>query len=116
LSNNFEVNWKDANGNAHQFHTDKNPAVTECSKPVIPNPPTADVSRIVIIDQPGKLDGESDPTHLITIVLEDWGEPGTADRAYIAITGIPALTFGSVLVPALIDGGNIQAHLDQPHK
>jgi hypothetical protein len=116
LSNNFEVNWKDANGNAHHFHTDKNPAVTECSKPVIPNPPTADVSRIVIIDQPGKLDGENDPTHLITIVLEDWGEPGTADRAYIAITGIPALTFGTVAAPALIDGGNIQAHLDQPHK
>ena len=116
LSNNFEVNWKDANGNAHHFHTDKNPAVTECSKPVIPNPPNADVSRIVIIDQPGKLDGENDPTHLITIVLEDWGEPGTADRAYIAITGIPPLTFGSVASPALIDGGNIQAHLDQPHK
>jgi hypothetical protein len=27
-----------------------------------------------------------------------------------------ALTGGSVDVPALIDGGNIQAHFDQPHK
>jgi hypothetical protein len=116
LSNNFELNWKDANGNAHHFHTDKNPEVTECSKPVVPNPPDADVSRIVIINQPGKLDGENDPTHLITIVLEDHGEPGTEDRAYIAITGIPPLTFGSVAAPALIDGGNIQAHFDQPHK
>jgi hypothetical protein len=53
---------------------------------------------------------------LITIVLEDHGEPGTEDRAYIAITGIPPLTFGSVATPALIDGGNIQAHFDQPHK
>ena len=112
LSNNFEVNWK-SGGTAHNFHTDKNPEVTECSKPVVPNPPTADVSRIVILNQPGSLDGEDG--HLITIVLEDWGEPGTADRAYIAVDGV-ALTGGSVAVPALIDGGNIQAHFDQPHK
>ena len=112
LSNNFEVNWK-SGGTAHNFHTDKNPEVTECSKPVVPNPPTADVSRIVILNQPGSLDGEDG--HLITIVLEDWGEPGTADRAYIAVDGV-ALTGGSVAAPALIDGGNIQAHLDQPHK
>ena len=84
LSNNFEVNWK-SGGTAHNFHTDKNPEVTECSKPVVPNPPTADVSRIVILNQPGSLDGEDG--HLITIVLEDWGEPGTADRAYIAVDG-----------------------------
>jgi hypothetical protein len=116
LSNNFEVNWKDANGNAHHFHTDKNPEVSECSKPFLPNPPDAGVSRIVILNQPGKLDGENDPTHLITIVLEDHGEPGTEDRAYIAISGIGALTGGSVASPALIDGGNIQAHFDQPHK
>ena len=115
LSNNFEVNWK-SGGTAHNFHTDKNPEVTECSKPVVPNPPDADVSRIVIINQPGKLDGENDPTHVITIDLEDHGEPGTEDRAYIAITGIPPLTFGSIAAPALIDGGNIQAHFDQPHK
>jgi hypothetical protein len=112
LSNNFEVNWK-SGGTTHNFHTDKNPAVTECSKPVVPNPPDADVSRIVIIDQPGSLDGEDG--HLITIVLEDHGEPGTADRAYIAVDGI-GLTGGSVPSPALIDGGNIQAHFDQPHK
>jgi hypothetical protein len=112
LSNNFEVNWK-SGGTTHNFHTDKNPEVTECSKPVVPNPPDADVSRIVIINQPGSLDGEDG--HLITIVLEDWGEPGTADRAYIAVDGV-ALTGGSVLAPALIDGGNIQAHFDQPHK
>jgi hypothetical protein len=112
LSNNFEVNYK-LGGTAHNFHTDKNPEVTECSKPVVPNPPNADVSRIVIINQPGSLDGVDG--HLITIVLEDWGEPGTADRAYIAVDGV-ALTGGSVLAPALIDGGNIQAHFDQPHK
>jgi hypothetical protein len=112
LSNNFEVNWK-ANGTAHNFHTDKNPDVTECSKPVLPNPPDAGVSRIVILNQPGSLDGEDG--HLITIVLEDHGEPGTADRAYIAVDGV-GLTGGSVLAPALIDGGNIQAHFDQPHK
>ena len=113
LSNNFEVNWKDGSGNAHHFHTDKNPEVAECSKPVVPNPPAADVSRIVILNQPGKLDGVDGA--LITIVLEDHGEPGTSDRAYIAVNG-NALTGGSVAAPALIDGGNIQAHFDQPHK
>ena len=112
LSNNFEVNYK-LGGTNHNFHTDKNPEVTECSKPVVPNPPDADVSRIVIINQPGSLDGEDG--HLITIVLEDWGEPGTADRAYIAVDGV-ALTAGSIAFPALIGGGNIQAHFDQPHK
>ena len=112
LSNNFEVNWK-SGGTTHNFHTDKNPEVAECSKPVDPVPPAADVSRIVILSQPGSLDGEDG--HLITIVLEDHGEPGTADRAYIAIDGV-ALTGGSVIAPALIDGGNIQAHFDQPHK
>ena len=112
LSNNFEVNWK-SGGTTHNFHTDKNPEVAECSKPVDPVPPAADVSRIVILSQPGSLDGEDG--HLITIVLEDHGEPGTADRAYIAIDGV-ALTGGSVAAPALIDGGNIQAHFDQPHK
>jgi hypothetical protein len=114
LSNNFEVNWKDADGNAHHFHTDKNPPVAECSlvgDP--PNPPVAGVNRIVILDAPGTLDGVEG--HTVTIVLEDHGEPGTADRAYIAIDGV-GITNGSVLEPALIDGGNIQAHLDQPHK
>jgi hypothetical protein len=112
LSNNFEVNWK-SGGTTHNFHTDKNPEVTECSKPVVPNPPDADVSRIVIINQPGSLDGEDG--HLITIVLEDHGEPGTSDRAYIAVDGV-GLIPGSIAAPGLIDGGNIQAHFDQPHK
>ena len=112
LSNNFEVNWK-SGGTAHNFHTDKNPEVAECSLVGDPVPPAAPVNRIVIINQPGSLDGEDG--HLITIVLEDFGEPGTADRAYIAVDG-GALTDGSVAAPALIDGGNIQAHFDQPHK
>lgn len=114
LSNNFEVNWKDASGNAHRFHTDKNPQVAECSKPFLPNPPDAGVSRIRIEGQPGKLDGVDGAT--ITIVLEDHGEPGTSDRAYIAVSGFGALTGGDTVTPALIDGGNIQAHFDQPHK
>ena len=114
LSNNFEVNWKDANGDAHHFHIEKNPPVVECSLVGIPpNPPDADVNRIVILSAPGALDGVSG--HTATIVLEDHGESGRDDRAYIAIDGV-ALTFGSVAVPALIDGGNIQAHFDQPHK
>ena len=112
LSNNFEVNWKDG-GTTHNFHTDKNPAVVSCTKPVVPNPPNAPVSKIVIDGQPGTLDGAEG--HTITIILEDHGEPGTADRAYIAIDG-SRITGGTFDDPALIDGGNIQAHFDQPHK
>ena len=112
LSNNFEVNWKDG-GTTHNFHTDKNPAVVSCTKPVVPNPPNAPVSKIVIEGQPGALDGAEG--HTITIILEDHGEPGTEDRAYIAIDG-SRITAGTFDDPALIDGGNIQAHFDQPHK
>ena len=114
LSNNFEVNWKDANGNAHHFHIEKNPPVVECSLVGIPpNPPDAGVNRIVILAAPGALDGVSG--HTATIVLEDHGESGKDDRAYIAIDGT-GIVNGSVASPSLIDGGNIQAHFDQPHK
>jgi hypothetical protein len=114
LSNNFEVNWKDADGNAHHFHIEKNPDVIECSLVGIPpNPPDAGVNRIHIPSAPGALDGVSG--HFATIVLEDHGESGRDDRAYIAIDGV-GLTFGSAAAPSLIDGGNIQAHFDQPHK
>jgi hypothetical protein len=95
LSNNFEVNWKDG-GTTHNFHTDKNPAVVSCTKPVVPNPPNAPVSKIVIEGQPGTLDGAEG--HTITIILEDHGEPGTEDRAYIAIDG-SRITAGTLMTP-----------------
>jgi hypothetical protein len=109
LSNNFEVNW--AGGN--NFHIDKNPTNVHCQFINDPRPPAAPVNRIDITGT-GTLNGAP---ATVTLVLIDNGEKNgaPADQAYIAVNG-NALTDGSVLSPAPIDGGNIQAHFDQPHK
>jgi len=110
LSNNFEVNWDGGNN----FHTEKNPNVVSCTLIAPPNPPDAPVNRIHI-EGTGTLNGVDGVPY--TLVLIDNGEKAgaPADQAYIAINGVP-LTNGSVGAPAPIDGGNIQAHFDQPHK
>jgi len=109
LSNNFEVNWPDGNN----FHIDKNPTNVVCQFVNDPNPPDAPVNRIDITGT-GTLNGA--PAS-VTLVLIDNGEKAGAppDQAYIAINGV-AITGGSVASPAPLDGGNIQAHYDQPHK
>lgn len=109
LSNNFEVNW--AGGN--NFHIDKNPTDVVCSLLANPNPPDAPVNRIEIHGT-GTLNNAPATVHLVLI---DNGEKAgaPADQAYIAVNGV-ALTLGSPGSPAPIDGGNIQAHFDQPHK
>ena len=112
LSNNFEVNW--AGGN--NFHIDKNPTNVRCSYVGDPTPPVADVNRIEIIGS-GKLNGVSGAR--IHLVLIDNGEPGTQDQAFIEIGPVtaPILSVGgSASSPSTIAGGNIQAHIDQPHK
>ena len=85
-----------------------------CSLVGEPAPPAAPVNRIQITGT-GKLNGVGGAT--VTLVLIDNGEKNgaPADQAYIEINGI-ALTNGSIEDPAPIDGGNIQAHFDQPHK
>lgn len=105
LANNLEINW--AGGN--NFHMEKNTLINvACTKPTVPNPPAADVSRIVA-DAVGECNGLPASIH---IILEDRGEPGTNDRASFVITGGCSLN----LSERPIDGGNIQAHFDQPHK
>jgi hypothetical protein len=110
LSNNFEVNWPDGNN----FHIDKNPSVVECRLDADPVPPAAPVNRIEIIG-PGTLNGV--PGVIAHVVLVDHGERKNAplDQAYISIGGVN-LTGGSAASPPPLDGGNIQAHFDQPHK
>jgi hypothetical protein len=109
LSNNFEVNW--AGGN--NFHIDKNPTDVTCSLIANPNPPDAPVNRIEI-NGTGTLNGAP---ATVTLVLVDNGEKAGAppDQAYIVVNGT-VLTNGSFDDPAPIDGGNIQAHFDQPHR
>jgi hypothetical protein len=71
------------------------------------------VNRIDITGT-GRLNGQP---ATVTLVLVDNGERAgaPANRAYIAINGV-VLTNGSIENPAPIDGGNIQAHFDQPHR
>jgi hypothetical protein len=109
LSNNFEVNW--AGGN--NFHIDKNPTDVKCFLIDDPNPPDAPVNRIEI-NGTGTL---NNAPATVTLVLIDNGEKSGApqDQVYIAINGTP-ITGGTFAVPTDIDGGNIQAHFDQPHK
>jgi hypothetical protein len=109
LSNNFEVNWPEGNN----FHIDKNQSAV-CSLVDDPAPPDAPVNRIEVTGT-GKLNGVDGAT--VRLVLIDNGERNDAppDQAYIEINGV-AITPGSFAVPAPIDGGNIQAHFDQPHK
>jgi len=105
LTNNLEVNW----GGGNNFHMDKNSLVNiVCTRPVDPVPPQAPVSRISASSS-GRCNGVA---ATISFILEDHGEPGTEDRAELIISGGCSLN-----VPlANLDGGNIQAHFDQPHK
>ena len=105
LTNNLEVNW----GGGNNFHMAKNSLVSVvCTRPDDPTPPAAPVSRISASSS-GTCNGL--PAN-ISFILEDHGEPGSDDRAQLIISGGCSLN----LPLALLDGGNIQAHFDQPHK
>ena len=105
LTNNLEVNW----GGGNNFHMDKNSLVNVvCSRPDDPTPPASPVSRISA-SSTGECNGLA---ATISFILEDHGEPGTEDRAELIISGGCSL----ILPLANLDGGNIQAHFDQPHK
>ena len=105
LTNNLEVNW----GGGNNFHMDKNSlANILCTRPVDPVPPEAPVSRISASSS-GLCNGA--PAS-ISFILEDHGEPGRNDRAELIISGSCSLNVSL----RNLDGGNIQAHFDQPHK
>ena len=107
LTNNLEVNW--AGGN--NFHMEKNTLTSVvCSRPVDPTPPASPVARIVA-SAVGQCNGQP---ATISFMLEDQGEPGTNDRAELVITGVGSCNLN--LTDRPIDGGNIQAHFDQPHR
>lgn len=107
LTNNLEVNW--AGGN--NFHMAKNTLTSVvCTRPVDPTPPASPVARIVA-SAVGQCNGQP---ATISFMLEDQGEPGTNDRAELVITGVGSCNLN--LTDRPIDGGNIQAHFDQPHR
>jgi hypothetical protein len=111
LSNNLEVNW-----NGHQFHVEDHITTVSCTDnpDVIQQPPAAPLDTLVGIGV-GRYDGVDGFT--IEFTLVDAGEPGTSDSAALRIyqTSNPANVVLNLPLTHL-DGGNLQAHFDQPHK
>jgi hypothetical protein len=109
LANAFEINW--AGGNT--FRMDKNSltGIACYNDGLGPLPPAAPANRITAFAT-GTHNGVAGA--LLTFELIDRGEPGRGvDQAALHIMA----GGGEVLTVPLgtIDGGNIQAHYDQPH-
>ena len=104
-SNNLEINWE-----GNQFHMTAFTAAV-CTKPGIPNPPTAPVNRIDGTGT-GRFDGVDGYTVMFTLI--DNGEPGKNDETGFLIfqTSNPSNVVLNVALN-FITTGNIQAHVDQ---
>lgn len=111
LSNNLEVNWQ---GNS--FHMTEHLTTVSCTDDpnIIQFPPAAPLDTLVGVGT-GRYNGQDGFT--IEFTLVDAGEPGSDDEAALLIyeTANP----GNVVLDVplqLLDGGNLQAHFDQPHR
>lgn len=111
LSNNLEVNW-----GGKRFHMTEHLTTVECSDDpnIIQAPPDAPLDTLIGVGT-GRYNGAHGYT--IEFTLQDFGEPGSADRMAIKIyeTANPANVVLNVPLQVL-SGGNLQAHFDQPHK
>lgn len=111
LSNNLEVNW---NGNS--FHMTEHLNTVECSDDpnIIQAPPQAPLDTLIGVGT-GRYNNVDGFT--IEFTLVDKGEPGTNDQAALLIyeTANPSNVVLNVPLQNL-DGGNLQAHFDQPHQ
>jgi hypothetical protein len=112
LSNNLEVNW-----GGNRFHTTEHLQTVRCSDdPAIAQPPPAAPIDTLVGVGTGRYNNRDGFTILFTLV--DGGEPGrSVDQAAIFIyeTANPANVVLDVPLGA-INGGNLQAHYDQPHR
>ena len=111
LSNNLEVNW-----NGNKFHMTEHMTTVKCSDDpnIVQFPPAAPLDTMVGIGT-GRFNNVDGYTIRFTFV--DAGEPGGNDKAALLIfeTANPANVVLNVPLQYL-DGGNLQAHYDQPHK
>src|SRR5580765_3721231 len=113
LSNNFEINWKDAAG-THQFHL-LNHTFADCTEIVGNQPPPAAPLDTMRGIGTGRFDGTDGFT--VDFTLFDGGEPGTSDTIRIKIFETANPTNVVLDLPTtFLSGGNLQAHFDQPHK
>jgi len=110
LSNNLEVNW-----NGNQFHMTEHLTTVSCTDDpnIHQEPPPAPIDTLVGVGT-GRYDNQDGFT--IEFTLVDAGEPGSSDQMAILIyeTANPANVVLDVPLQVL-DGGNLQAHYDQPH-
>lgn len=114
LSNNLEINWIGGN----KWHIDKPLTSAQCfdDPNVNPEPPRAPFDTFVG-EGLGSLNGVDGS--LVKFVFVDAGEPGSNDTAWIRIWAPgadPSVDTPVLEVSGNLDGGNLQAHFDQPHK
>ena len=114
LSNNVQVTWKGGNS----WHLDKPITSAICiDDPIFnPTPPAAPFDTF-IGEGIGKLNGVDGSVIKFTFI--DDGEPGRGDYIDINIWAPgddPNVDPAHYSVSGFLDGGNIQAHYDQPHK
>ena len=112
LSNNLEINWP-----GHKFHMTEHLTTVSCTDDpnIDQNPPQAPIDTLVGTGT-GKFDGVDGFTVEFTLI--DGGEPGDDNdkiRIRIFQTSNPSNVVLNVPLQ-LIEGGNLQAHFDQPHK
>ena len=111
LSNNLEINWPDGNN----WHLDKplESAVCTDDPAITPNPPDAPFDTFTG-EGHGSLNGVDGA--FVHFVFKDAGEPGgKGDQASIQVWDPNGVLVLDVPLSPL-DGGNIQAHFDQPHR
>ena len=111
LSNNLEVNWS-----GNQFHMTEHLTTVECSDDpnITQAPPDAPLDTLRGVGT-GRYNGADGYT--IEFTLVDAGEPGREDMAALRIyeTANPLNVVLDVPLQ-ILDGGNLQAHEDQPHR
>ena len=110
LSNNLEINW-----GGNKFHMLEHLETLTCADDpaIVQAPPVAPIDTL-IGSGIGRYNGTEGYT--IQFMLVDAGEPGVDDMMAIRIyeTANPSNVVLNVPLSRL-DGGNLQAHYDQPH-
>jgi len=111
LSNNLEINWQ-----GNQFHMLEHMETVACTDDpdIHQAPPNAPLDTLVGVGL-GRYNNQEGFT--IEFTLVDGGEPGREDMAALKV--YESANPGNLIldIPLLyIDGGNLQAHYDQPHK
>ena len=111
LSNNLELNWQ-----GNQFHMTEHLTTVICSDDpdIIQAPPPAPLDTLVGTGT-GRYNGADGYTVEFTLV--DAGEPGGSDMMGMQVyeSANPANVVLDVPLQ-ILNGGNLQAHYDQPHK